>query len=273
MGVASPVRARDSFGRNHVTLGLVLVSLHPLSSRADTPDPPCVNPQAYTHSVVSITRLFGTARPLGVDVVGAHATAWFYTSSRFLVTNAHFAAVLRPGDWQGVELRWGSREGAPDRLVKADVRVWTMGSPARNAEDLAVLELRDPPPDAQALEIRPEPPSPDEKVVVLGYPNGTLRFANGVVRQIEDSERRYSGLSLLEVQGADRLVLNHGASGGPVLDCRRGRVTAVLNGVLTATLKLPLLPPEGVVIPTPHGSPTNTAVPIQALRALMNRPL
>ena len=52
-----------------------------------------------------------------------------------------------------------------------------------------------------------------------------------------------------------------------MLDCREGRVTAVLNGLLTGP-SIPFLPPESSVIPTPWGSPTNTAVPATMLESM-----
>ncbi|WP_336489793.1 hypothetical protein [Methylobacterium nigriterrae] len=54
-----------------------------------------------------------------------------------------------------------------------------------------------------------------------------------------------------------------------MLDCGQGRVFAVRNGLLTSP-SLPFLPPNRVV-PTPWGSPTNTAVPASTLAAIRNR--
>jgi hypothetical protein len=72
------------------------------------------------------------------------------------------------------------------------------------------------------------------------------------------------------VKGDNRLLLDGGTSGAPVLDCRQGHVVAVLNGLLTGP-SLPFLPPERSVVPTPWGSPTNTAVPAATLAAIGSR--
>jgi hypothetical protein len=49
-------------------------------------------------------------------------------------------------------------------------------------------------------------------------------------------------MALLEMHdGNDRLVLDHGASGAPVLDCE-GRVVAVVSTLITQTIALPTGP-------------------------------
>jgi hypothetical protein len=230
---------------------------------------------------VSIAKYFDETRrgDGGNEIVGERATAWFYASPRFLVTAAHFAKDVPRGSRQEVELRQAANEGSPELTIRARVRVvhvggLTDGDASRTGsrtgweDDLALLELHDPFPNAQALEIRREPPSQDEAVLVVSYPGGKLRFANGIVRNVDDPAGRYAGLSLLEVQGSDRLLLGGGASGGPVLDCREGRVTAVLNGLLTSS-PVPFLPRNSIVA-TPWGSPTNTAVPAAMLETIKN---
>jgi hypothetical protein len=261
----------------------VIVSLDGSASRAKAQEAgtACVDPGELTGSVVSIVWNFSQARRdrAGREFVGQRATAWFYTSPRLLVTAAHFANELPADGWQEVELRQASRDGEPDTTVRVRLRVSvrgrvsdSKGSGTGLAEDLAILELQDPFPNARVLDIEPEALARDTAVLVLGYPAGKMQAARGIVRETENSARRYPGLALFEVQGPNRLLLNGGASGAPVLDCRHGRVVAVLNGLLTGPI-LPFLPPESSVIPTPWGSPTNTAVPAATLAALRDRPL
>jgi V8-like Glu-specific endopeptidase len=264
----------------------VIVSLDGIASRAKAEEAgtACVDPKELARSVVSIVWNFSQARRdrTGREFVAQRATAWFYTSPRLLVTAAHFANELPADGWQEAELRQASRDGEPDTIVWARLRVSVRGRVSDGqqggsgastdlAEDLAILELQDPFPNARVLDIQPEAPAKDATVLVLGYPAGKMQAARGIVRESEDSARRYPGLALFEVQGSNRLLLNGGASGAPVLDCRHGRVVAVLNGLLTGPT-LPFLPPESSVIPTPWGSPTNTAVPASTLAALMDRP-
>jgi hypothetical protein len=232
----------------------------------------CVDPSTLARSVVSIVWKYREPRRDGSrEIIGERATAWFYTSPSILVTAAHFAKELPAGGWQEVELRQSSSTGEPDVAVQVRLRVTVQGKISegeaggtgqgvRMAEDVAILELQEPFRDAKVLDIQPVAPSKNATVLILGYPKG------------EKDADRYSGLELLEVQGSDRLLLTGGASGAPVFDCRQGRVVAVLNGLLTGP-SLPLLPPENSVIPTPWGSPTNTAVPAGMLESIRNRML
>lgn len=266
----------------------IIVGFDGAHLRAGTRDagPPCVDPSELARSVVSLVWFFDKARlgDAGRDVVGQRATAWFYTSPRLLVTANHFAAEL-PEGWQDAELRQAGREGKPDRAARVRLRVMAEGAVSERdwqgrrgsvdgrpalAEDIAILELQEPFPNAQILEVEAKSPSTNSTVLIMGYPGGKMQAVLGTVRTADDLVGRYSGLELIEVQGSNRLLLGHGASGAPVLDCRGGRVVAVLNGLLTGP-SLPLLPPEHSVIPTPWGSPTNTAVPVSTLVALPDR--
>ncbi|MEZ0170682.1 serine protease [Microvirga sp. TS319] len=234
----------------------------------------CVDPSAYTRSVVSISRYFDKARRDGsAEIIGERATAWFYTSPRILVTAAHFANTLPVQGWQDVELRQTAREGEPGVMVLTPLRVVARGRLAGGmAEDVAILELRDPFPHAQVLEVETEVPPKNAMVLVLGYPGGRMQTAHGFLRDAATPASRYAGLAMIEIQGSDRLLLNVGTSGSPVLDCVGGRVIGVLNALLTLS-PLPVPPSDNPAIPTPKGSPTNTAVPAATLTAVWNRTL
>ena len=264
-----------------ISFGLESISSE---ARAQEAAEACVDPSSYAHSVVSIERYFDKAKPSagGKEVVGERATAWFYPSPGFLVTAAHFANGFPPQGWQEVVLRQEAKDGSPDRTVQTQVRLSYLGtagggkggdpgSETPAAGDVAILELREPFAEARVLDTRPEPPLPAKTVIVLGYPDGNLRVASAVIHQVNETFSRYASLSLLEVQGPNRLLLDYGASGAPVLDCREGHVVAVLNGLLTSPpLPLPFLPPEKSIVPTPWGSPTNTAVPASVLNVIKN---
>jgi hypothetical protein len=216
-----------------------------------------------------------TAGVPGKEIVGERATAWFYTSPRLLVTAAHFASDLSAKAWQEAELTQAAARGRPERTIRVRIRVTDQGrvpgpgedSQARSPTDVAILELEDPFPDAQALAVEPTRPAKDNTVLVLGYPDGQMRAARGIVRETDGPADDLAGLALVEVEGSNRLLFNAGASGSPVVDCRKGRVVAVLNGLLTGH-SLPFLPQNYSLIPTPWGSPANTAVPASALAAL-----
>src|SRR4051812_23368220 len=153
---------------------------------------PCIDPSKLAHSIVSISWYFKNARREGGrDIVGERATAWFYTSPRLLVTAAHFANEFPAQDWQEAQLLQAATEGEPDLAAQVQVRVAARGriadhpSSAKGGsgleEDLAILELRDPFPNAQVLEIEPELPAKDALVFVVGYPGGRMHAAKGIV--------------------------------------------------------------------------------------------
>src|SRR5262249_44486481 len=61
--------------------------------------------------------------------------------------------------------------------------------------------------------------------------------------------------------GGDRLAVDHGASGAPVLDCE-GRVAAVVSHVITQTLTMVS---REIRVSTAWGTPNVVSVPIQVL--------
>ena len=77
-----------------------------------------------------------------------------------------------------------------------------------------------------------------------------------------DSDK-LAGTALLEMyDGDDRLVLDHGASGAPVLDCQ-GRVVAVVSNLFTQTMRLPS---NAIRISTAWGQANVASIPIQELK-------
>ena len=62
--------------------------------------------------------------------------------------------------------------------------------------------------------------------------------------------------------GNDRLVLDHGASGAPVVDCK-GRAVAVVSNLFTTTLQFMS---RAIRISTGWGTPNVVSVPIPALK-------
>jgi hypothetical protein len=95
----------------------------------------------------------------------------------------------------------------------------------------------------------------------VAYVGDRLRIADGRFVEYGASDK-FAGAALFELyDGDDRLVLDHGASGTPVLDCQ-GRVVAVVSNVLTLTMQFL----SAVrVISTAWGQPNVVSVPIQVL--------
>jgi Trypsin-like peptidase domain len=222
------------------------------SSRAEA----CVDPAALADSTVSITRHFDDkereARP---ETLGIRGTGWFLSPTS-MVTVGHVAAAMNLSDqnWKQVDIRQGENERSiPARIQRL------AGS---HAEKIAVLELQSAFAGAQGYRLRMEPLVPGEPVVSLAYPGSRLRVAGGRFVQYGDGDR-FAGTALFELyDGDDRLVLDHGASGAPVVDCE-GRVVAVVSNLFTRTMQVMS---RAVRISTAWGSANVVSVPVPVLK-------
>jgi Trypsin-like peptidase domain len=224
-----------------------------VSSRAGAA---CVDPTTSTHAAVSITRNFDAEeRSVEPNLLGIRGTGWFL-SPRSMVTVAHVAEAMHLSgqDWKDIEIREGqNKQLIPVRLSHL------LGV---QSEKIAVLESRAPFSGAQFLRIRTEPLVPNEHVMSVAYPGDRQRVADG--RFVEyGADDKFAGTALLELyDGNDRLVLDHGASGAPVLDCE-GRVVAVVSNVLTQTMQLMS---RVIRISTAWNYPNVVSVPSQLLK-------
>lgn len=219
----------------------------------------CVDPSALVQSTASITRNFSEEeQKADPSVLGISGTGWFL-SPRSMATVAHVAEAmhLSETDWKQIEI-WDGQgtQSVPARILRI------MGS---QPERIAVLELRNPFPRAQVLPIRTEPLVADERVTSVAYPNNRLRFAGG--RFVEyGADDRLAGTALFELyDGNDRLVMDHGASGAPVLDCE-GRVVAVVSNLIL-TQKIQFMS-RVFRIPPAWQQPNVVCVPVRVLKDL-----
>ncbi len=217
----------------------------------------CVDPAAFVQATASITRHFSDdERRADTGLLGIHGTAWFLSPS-LMATAGHVAEEMHLSGlaWTQIEIAVGGEEQS------ISVRIQRLAG--SGAEKIALLELRTGFPRAQSFQTRARPLVPGEPLVSLAYPSSTLRFAKGrFVRQGDDD--KVSGMALLEmVDGDDRLVLDHGASGAPVLDCE-GRVVAVVSNIFATTLTFMS---QAIRISTAWGSPNVASVPIAVLEA------
>jgi hypothetical protein len=218
----------------------------------------CVDPSTLVRSTVNISRLFGEEeRRAEPGLLGIRATAWFL-SPRLVVTAAHVADAmhLSAQAWKEIEVQErGSKASLPVRILRV------AGS---HREKIAVLEFSRPFPGATVLRNRMGPLVPDEPLASLAYPGSQLRFAGGRFVQYGD-DAKFAGMALLEMHdGNDRLVLDHGASGAPVLDCE-GRVVAVVSTLITQTISLPS---GRVRVSTAWQTPNVLSIPAEVLKGL-----
>lgn len=238
--------------RDGVLVLLALLAL-PVGARAA-----CVDPSTLVRSTVNVTREFGAdERKEAPAILGIRGTGWFL-SPRLIVTAAHVAEAMRLSaqDWKEIELRERDRaEAIPARVLRLA---------GAQAEKVAVIELKVAFPGAAALPVRTDPLVPEERLVSLAYPNGELRFAGGRFAEYGTGDGR-AGMALIEMHdGNDRLVLDHGASGAPVLDCA-GRVVAVVSTLITQTLALP----TGTVrVSTAWQTPNVLSIPADVLNGV-----
>ena len=254
--LANSREQRRTFRIPQLLLGLYSVALGVLLFAGSPAAATCVDASTLAHSTVSITRYFADDdRKADTDLLGIRGTAWFLSSTS-MVTAEHVATAMELSDqnWKQLEIL----EGESKQTI--DVRILRVAG--SHSEKLAVLELRTAFSGAQGLQIRMEPLAPEEQVLSIAYPGSRLRFVGGRFIKYGDSDK-LAGTALLEMYDRDdRLVLDHGASGAPVLDCE-GRVVAVVSNIFTQTLQFPS---RAIRISTAWGSPNVASVPIQVLQ-------
>jgi trypsin-like peptidase len=218
----------------------------------------CIDPVRLVGTTVGVTREFtAEERKEAPAILGIRGTGWFL-SARLLVTAAHVAEAMRLSeqDWKEIELR------ERDSKVVTSARILHIAG--ARTEKMAVLQLKAAFPGAVALPVRMEPLVAEERLVSLAYPNDALRFAGG--RFVEYAAgNRTGGMALIEMHdGNDRLVLDHGASGAPVLDCQ-GRVVAVVSTLITQTIALPT---GSVRVSTAWQTPNVLSIPADVLKGV-----
>jgi hypothetical protein len=248
---------------------MVLVPMMVIAQCARAEDA-CIDPSTLATTTVSITRYFTADEKPRPSLEGYRATAWFYGSTRYLISIAHFVddvPVLPRGEWRKVDVQ--------QRDVTVQVSARLLAVVRALPEGFALFELREPFPNAQTLKLREKPLSRNEPVRSIAYLDG-LRFAKGRFAEIAGSSdipgdhpfakvRPGSGLFEMwdiEERNNDRYVLDHGASGAPIVDCE-GNVAAVASSIVTQG-SLEFAGRE-FRLTTPWGMANNTAALIQPL--------
>jgi S1-C subfamily serine protease len=215
----------------------------------------CIDAAQLAHTTVSIMRYFDDAeRNERPGLVGVRGTGWFL-SPRTIVTAEHVAAGMKlsTDEWKSLEIMDGDRS----QFIAARIQRLA----GAQAERLAVIELQRAVSDARSVTIRKEPLLPEEQVITLAYPAGHLQLVTGRFVRFGD-DGKLTGMALLEFfEGDNRLIIDHGASGAPVIDCN-GRVAAVVSNVFTQSIEWAS---HQIRISTAWGTPNVVSVPVQAL--------
>jgi trypsin-like peptidase len=216
----------------------------------------CVDPIQLVQSTARIARYFDDGeRATRGDIAGIRGTAWFLSPTS-IVTAEHVSAamMLSAQDWTALELQ----NGNGSRSVKARLRRVA----GVEAEKLAVIELQDPVESVRSVTIRREPLVPEEQVMTVTYPAGRPHPVAGRFVRMGEEAGKLAGMALLEFfEGENRLIVDHGASGAPVLDCE-GRVAAVVSNVFTQSIQFAS---RAIRLSTAWGTPNVVSVPLSEL--------
>jgi len=233
-------------------LPLVLLAL---LAASDTARAACADTPNLSHSTVRIMRHFDeTERAAHSDVIGIQGTGWFLSPTT-VVTVEHVTTAMRLSneDWKMLEIVGeAGRQFVPARLQRLA---------GAEGEKLALIELQSAVSSAQSVSIRQEPLAPEDQVVTFAYPGGRPQVVSGRFVRFGDGDK-LAGMALLELyQGDNRLIIDHGASGAPVVDCD-GRVAAVVSYVFTKSF---YWASREIRYSTAWGMPNVVSVPVDAL--------
>ena len=237
------------------------------SQAADVISERCIDRESSAQSVAAITRyspLFDD--PHVVTVFGIQSGSIWFLKEDEPVLALHVAKSLglSSEEWTPVEIYQNQRDAQIHRHQR--IRARLLRTIAWGLDGLAVLKLEKPFQGARALAIRAEPPKPGEKVITPAYPGGFLELTEGhfLGIDLELSNERKEGSYAIEIDG-NRLALDNGASGAPVLDCR-GQVVAAVSA------QFYLASENGLDEATPRGQKTNEAVPVTILADSYSEP-
>ena len=230
------------------------------SQRAEFISEKCIDKESSAQSVAAITRyshLYDD--PQVVTVFGIQGgSIWFLRDDEpVLALHVAKSLGLSNREWTPVEIY----QNEPDAKIHRHqrIRARLLRTITWGLDGLAVLKLEEPFRGARPLVIRAEPLKPGEKIITPAYPGGLLELTTGYFLGIDlalSSESKEASYAI-EIDG-NRLALDSGASGAPVLDCA-GRVVAAVSA------QVYLVSEDGLVEATLRGQQTNIAIPVTIL--------
>jgi len=220
----------------------------------------CIDEASTAQSVAAITRyshLYDD--PHVVTVFGVQGGSIWFLKEDEPVLALHVAKSLGLSnrEWIPVEIYQNEQDSKIHR--HQTIRARLLRTITWGLDGLAVLKLEKPFQGARPLVIRNEPLKPGETVITPAYPRGFLKLTRGHFLGIDSAfsndgkEESYA----IEIEG-NRLALDLGASGAPVLDCT-GRVVAAVSA------QFYLISQDGSDEATPLGQKTNEAIPAMIL--------
>ncbi len=221
-------------------------------------------------SVVSITRYYTDQERVNLRTssYGVRGTAWFFHSSRYVVTAEHVIASpeLSMTNWTTFEFY---RTGAIDKAVSVSVRLYRVVETSWKREKLAILELKEPFPDTVPFSVRTESLVTNVPISSLGYPNeATLSTVAGTYYGLASESvefQRFSGALLFEMyKENDRHSFGHGASGSPIFDAN-SKVVGVVGDIIASDASFG---DKIITLPTPWGYPTHAVIPVENLSSV-----
>src|SRR3989344_364837 len=190
----------------------------------------CINPVSYLRTTVGSTKYYPRAHYGG--------TAWFYASPRTLVTSAHVARKLfLTRKWTKIQVKQDLRNKGRANIYEVSARLKRIGGIGEVSDeeivkiqelallDYAILELKNPLPFAQTLNISPAPPELNDFLATVAYPEGKLIVSVG---RALPPIKEFGSLIHLGMNN-QKPVLN-GSSGAPILNCR-GRAVGIMESI------------------------------------------
>jgi serine protease Do len=171
-----------------------------------------------------------------VRLIRVQSGTGFFVNRQYIITNAHVV------------------EGCSKVTIRGAVNEHEATVKARDTEhDLAIIETDDPPRQFAPLRFNIEALRPGDKVYVIGYPgeNGIRGESKVMQGQVQDIAPTVQGINPGHFYISD--ILDHGNSGGPVIDASGNVIGVVvamtsINTINSATQEKVAEQRVGVVI-------------------------